>query len=556
MASKPFAWSFLEFCDVLGLQLSPGQRVVVRVAFDGAEPCEVPAGEREIARKIFGDVDTIPPMARAVFAAICGARGGKSRVFAATYSLWRMLTANLSALAPGERATALIVAPDMRLGRQTLSFALGAAKEVDLFRRCIASESADGFSVKRPDGHTVVCEVLPATRGGSALRGRSLVSAVLEEAAFFRDENAAINDVECYRAVAPRVLAGGLTVVATTAWAQSGLAYDTWRDNWGNPQTALVAHAPTLLLNPSKRDEVERERKRDPANAELEFDAVFAAGEEQLLTHADVAAMIDRGVTERPVQKDGSGWPLRYAIGLDVGLRHDRSAIVVTHRERDPANAALDPIIVDACEILTPEQYGGRIPLDAVEAAVVRLSRRYNGAKVYHDIHLSDALAPRLAQQGVRCIEVAMSSAPQGERASLLVQRARSGLLRLVDNPVLERELKELVVTRHSGGRLSIAAPKRRGAHDDAADALLLSLEASLELPAHVPAGEMSDADRMWLRREQRRLFRDGGVHGFGAGDTRWLDPEDRAAVEAKREMEDLKAELHALAESGDLPRI
>ena len=63
-------------------------------------------------------------------------------------------------------------------------------------------------------------EALPATRGGSALRGRSLVGAVLDEAAFFRDEDYSVNDAEIYRAVAPRILPEGQTIIASTPWAE------------------------------------------------------------------------------------------------------------------------------------------------------------------------------------------------------------------------------------------------------------------------------------------------------------------------------------------------
>jgi hypothetical protein len=59
-----------------------------------------------------------------------GARIGASYIVAALDSLYRALTANLSTLAPGEQATALVVAPDLRLARQVLRYALGAAQGV------------------------------------------------------------------------------------------------------------------------------------------------------------------------------------------------------------------------------------------------------------------------------------------------------------------------------------------------------------------------------------------------------------------------------------------
>ena len=114
-------------------------------------------------------------------------------------------------------------------------------------------------------------ECLPATRGGSALRGRSLVSAVLDECAFFRDEQFAVNDTDLFKATAPRVLPGGLVVIASTPWAETGLLFDEFSRNYGAPVTALACHAPTTLMrsdDPRILSMVAREVERDPITAE------------------------------------------------------------------------------------------------------------------------------------------------------------------------------------------------------------------------------------------------------------------------------------------------
>jgi hypothetical protein len=87
------ALPFVEFVSrVLRVQLTPAQRVLCLVAFDGVEPEQLDGADRELAVKLFGPVDTIPSMARDVLVAVCGARSGKSYVLAALYSLWRALT--------------------------------------------------------------------------------------------------------------------------------------------------------------------------------------------------------------------------------------------------------------------------------------------------------------------------------------------------------------------------------------------------------------------------------------------------------------------------------
>jgi hypothetical protein len=159
---------FVAFVErVLGVRLTPGQRVVCRIAYDGANPCDLEGDERELAHRIFGNVDVIPDEARHTVVAVCGARGGKSYVFCALRLLHLALTVPLNTMAPGEVASALIVAPDLRLARQCMRYALGAAKANRDIAQRISSESADGFVLARENGRTVAIECLPATRGGS-----------------------------------------------------------------------------------------------------------------------------------------------------------------------------------------------------------------------------------------------------------------------------------------------------------------------------------------------------------------------------------------------------
>jgi hypothetical protein len=279
---------FVDFCGALGVELTPAQRVLCLVAFDRVEPCQLDDADREIARELFGPVDVVPAAARAVLAALCGARSGKSYILAAIYLLWRALLADLSRLAPGEVAHALAVCPDLRLGRLIIRYAHGAASGCSWIAPLISADGADGFTITRPDGHAVMIECLPATRGGSALRGRSLVAAVLDECSFFRDESAVVNDSELFRAVAPRVIKGGLVVLCSTAWGGMGLLADEIERNFGHPVTALACKAPTLLMRPEMADLIARERIRDPDNARREFDCESLADDSAAWPRGDV----------------------------------------------------------------------------------------------------------------------------------------------------------------------------------------------------------------------------------------------------------------------------
>ena len=99
----------------------------------------------------------------------------------------------------------------------------------------------------------------------------------MAESAFFYDSDYVVNDTEIYKALAPRIMPDGQLLMASTPWAEAGLLFDLYQENFGAPKTALVAHAPTTLLRPDERTRaiVRREEQRDPDNAQREFGAVF-----------------------------------------------------------------------------------------------------------------------------------------------------------------------------------------------------------------------------------------------------------------------------------------
>jgi hypothetical protein len=467
--SKARALPFTEFAtSVLRVTLTAAQLVLCRIAFDGVQPKELDGSDRDTATTLFGDVSVVPPQARNVVVAVCGARAGKSYLLSALRLLHLGLTVDLATLAPGELAVGVIVAPDLRLARQTLRFALGAAKGCKAIAARIESESADGFVLRRENGRTVSIECLPATRGGSALRGRSLVGAVLDESAFFRDESYQVNDLELFKAVAPRVMAGGQIVIASTPWAEAGLLFELFRANHGRPTTAIAAHAPTLLLRDDARTRelVERERQRDPDNARREFDAEFmAAGTGAFFDPVAIDAATD-AVLVLPV-------PLRerafVAVGADFAFRSDSSSLVVVQRIGND-------LFVDAVEELRPEKGKPLVPSEVV-GAFAAIAKRYGERDMMADAHYRMSI-----EEHLRAHKLALIPAPEGatgkaesyvEARTLLNQ----GRVRLPPHSRLLRQLKEVVASPTAGGGLSISSPRwRSGGHGDLVSSFVLAI--------------------------------------------------------------------------------
>lgn len=478
--------SFCEFCTWLGVELTPGQRAVARVAYDGED-----VGHDPIAQRAWGPLTEIPVDARSVVVVVKGARAGGSYVLVGLRLLHLALTVDVSGLAPGEEAAALIIAPTLRMARQTLRFAHGAAVKRPEIRERVPklerSRAGDGFSIER-DGVRVAISCAPAARGGTGGRAVSLVAAALDESAFFLDESAVVNDVEIYRAVRPRILTGGQVVIVSTPWAESGLIHELFRTNHGRPTKCIAAHAPTLFLRdtPGMRAIVASERARDPDNAAREFDAEFMSGSATgFFSRGALAQAIDAGRTgDEPVNPAAI-----VGVGVDFGFRRDHSAIVVVQR--------VGSVLSVACmRELRPER-GKPLKPSEVCAEFALVAKRYGATLLLADSHYRES-----AREHLEPHDIVVEPAPEGQDGkaqTYVATRAAlaEGRLRLPDEPRLLAQLGAVVAHPTAGGGLSVSLPRRAGdGHGDVVSALVLAVWRALSL-APVEYRSLTAASRM-----------------------------------------------------------
>lgn len=456
--------SFVAFCDGLGVKLTPGQRAFARVAYDGEEIADVTDSEQ-----IFGAGVHVPAGCRRVIVAVCGARAGKSYVLIALRLLHGLFVRSLHTIAPGEKAVSLVVAPDLRLAKQVIGYARGALQSHPRLAALLESDTEYALTVRRPiDSRLVSLEALPATRGGGAVRGRSLIDAALDESAFFRDEGYAVNDVELYKAVSPRVLPGGQVIIASTPWAEAGLLYELYKANYGHPVTALAAHAPTLVMHDSEmtRSSIETERLRDPDNARREFDAQFmTSGTGQFFDSNAIKGAVQNyelGRLERVLR-------YRYSCGVDLGFKSDSSALVIV--EFDGSNYRTVEV-----QELKPSETSPLLPSEVV-AHFASIAKSYGIAHLISDGHYREAIAEHL-----RTHSLGLLDAPAGQTGKVeSYARARAvlheGRCILPDHPRLLSQLRAVVSKPTPGGGLSISSPRKPGGgHGDLVSAWVLAV--------------------------------------------------------------------------------
>ena len=493
------------------MQLSEGQKVLCAIAFDGREPGDFTGDAGTIATQLFGGVAKLEPSARGVLAAVCGARAGKTYLLVALRLVYGMLTRDLRSLARGQRAVALVIAPNDKLRQEAINYALGAIANspwrgwLQLPRGATPDDIVSSFAVSRPDGKTVTFEGGVATRGGYGGRGRSFVDVGLDECAFFRDSTYAVSDVEVYRAVSARVLPGGQVILASTPWAKSGLLYDMFSANDGKHETALAVRAPTLLLNPQDwvHEIVRREMARDADNANREYGAQFMTAGSLACFDPD---LLQRNVVENYMPQPGD--VLR--AGMDLGFRSDSSALVVVLARA----GIVYPVHVLE---LRPEE-GKPLSPEQTIATFAGVLKGYGIPFAMGDGHYKETATENLAKYGLGFLDAPTSPAEAYVRTRNLLKDER---LKLPDDARLLQQAKEVQAVPLSGGGLSIHHPRwRSGGHGDLCAAWVLACYQLGGVTVPDPEPEVGSAEHD--RREQERRLKERSQKAKG---DKWWRP-------------------------------
>lgn len=480
--------TFLGFCAWAGVRLTPGQAELCRVAYDVAEPVD-----RGLAAALFGDL----PMGRGrppVVAAVCGARAGKSYVLVALRLVHGMLMRDVSALPPGQRAVAMIIAPrdDMRM--EVFRYALGAVMNSPLRHMLHGSPRVDEFTLRRPDGALVSFETGVATMGGTAARGRWFTDFALDECAFFRDSTYKVNDEEIFRSATARVLPGGQVIVASTPWAQTGLLYNLWKDK---PEGTLVVHAPTLVLHDSEltRDIVAREEARDPDNAAREYGAKFMTSGTTVFFEP---ASIDEALTDEPFELEPGDIP---GAGADFGFRSDSSALILVALRGETIH------VFDGAEERPTEDKPLK-PSQTVASFAAKV-KASSALYVMADGHERSSIDEHLTEHGLVFAAAPMTTSDSYGRARMLLRQGRIKIhgKQLDFMQRFVQQLREVHGRPTSGGQISISHPRwAKGGHGDIAAAFVLAVwQVSGDA---IPAPRPEEGTEQWLAKakERRRM--------------------------------------------------
>lgn len=432
---------------------------------------------------------------------ICGRRSGKSSKLAANIAVFEAAFRRHE-LAEGERGFVVALAPTRRQAAVVFNYILARLQGSPTLRRLIQGEPrAD--EVDLTNGITVA--VWPANF--RTIRGISIVCAVADEIAFWRDDLTGANPAtEVLRAIRPALACfpKAKLVKISSPFAKSGVTWDDWNDRAAHPEM-LVWKLDTATMNPSiSRRFLADEEKRDPESFAREYLAEFYESASAFLPAEAVQACIATGRFELPPQ-DG----VFYSAALDAAFRGDAFAFALVHR-------AGEKIVQDVIR----SWRGSRArPVNLADtlAEIVAALRAYGVTQIFGDQFCSEPIKQALAAQGIEFVQTTtLGSRASGIWASLRAL-ITSGQMELLDDAETVAELKrlELIVTRAGNSRIEAST-----GHDDRAVALALAAHQAVAQPVrdapHVTVMHFNESGGVLPEREPGYVAEDGTVVGYG----------------------------------------
>src|SRR5882757_9470801 len=248
--------------------------------------------ETEFFKSIAGDRDPPNRRVREVWL-IVGRRGGKDSFASALAAYHSAAIDYQGILRPGEKVSVQCLACDKRQARIILNYTRGYFVRKPLLSSLVENDVAEGFDLSNG------CEVRVFTNNIASVRGVACALVIMDECAFYADDDSASASAkEVYNSAIPSLAtADGMLIGISTPYRKSGLLYEKYSKHFGkNDPDVLVIQAPSLTLNSTlDRAFIEEQLEADPEAASSEWHAVFRSDIGSLVDPAVVRELTMRG---------------------------------------------------------------------------------------------------------------------------------------------------------------------------------------------------------------------------------------------------------------------
>jgi hypothetical protein len=351
-------------------------------------------------------------------------------------------------LAPGEIGTLPIIASDKRQARNILNYVNGFFDEIPILSRMVAHRTKESITLT----NQVRIEV--HTASFRSVRGYTIITAILDELAFFQTGDSANPDVEIVNALRPAMatIPNSLLLGISSPYARRGVLWDAFHDYYGKANApVLVWKADSRSMNPKLNPvTIALAYARDAAKASAEYGAEFRTDVEAFLT-LELVQAATRNVTERAPLNG-----ITYSAFVDPsGGQSDSFTLAVAHTEND--TAILD-LLVEAEAPFSPE---------AIVAKFCGRLKAYRVSEVTGDRYAGSWPREQFEKRGV---SYRVAELTRSEYYLELLPLLTSGNCELLKNKRLETQLVGLERRTARSGKDSV--DHQPGGHDDLANSV------------------------------------------------------------------------------------
>jgi hypothetical protein len=271
-----------------------------------------------------------PPKARVKeLTCIVGRGGGKDSVASLIAAYVAITFDPKGKLRPGERAVVMCLACDREQAGIVYDYIRGLFEHVPALAAMVTRVGSDAIELV----NNVTIEV--HTNSYRSVRGRSIICAIFDECAFWRDENFASPDIEVHAAVSPGLarIQGSMLVLISTAHRRAGLLYERWKTYYAKPDDdVLVIRGKTLQFNPTFDERaIAKALANDPQLYGAEYNSEWRDDLATFIARELIDAAVDSGVRVRPPQPG-----IQYKSFCDPsGGAGDSFTMAIAHSEND-----------------------------------------------------------------------------------------------------------------------------------------------------------------------------------------------------------------------------
>ena len=328
----------------------------------------------------------------------------------------------------------------------------------------------------------------------NAIRGHNTIVVIMDEFAFFIDNNGRFSGGEVYSALTPSTASfklDGKIISISSPYAKYGKFYERYQRSFDEPQMTLMFKMYSALANPTIPTEILRaDYRKDKAAFMREFGGEFSENITAWIEDEnELYACVDKDI--KPTKKGKPG--IYYYAGLDLGLKNDGTALSIVHKEGEQFILDYSSLwfssssdvwdqgtkIYANCRFTKEQEL---LQMTDIVKELAELARWFNIRRGIFDQHQGYGLMELLIQIGLKQFEmINFTDKNNSDMYDLVRSLMLNKLLVLYEHEVLIPELLTLEAEKKTKQKTEVRAPNKAGAHDDISESYVRAVWACHE---------------------------------------------------------------------------